>query len=43
MAGMDIAPIVRAQDYTFIKHNEDIKPHVDPDKGGHFLCVISNQ
>lgn len=29
MAGMDIAPIVRAQDYTFIKHNEDIKPHVD--------------
>ena len=29
MAGMDIAPIVRAQDYTFIKHNEDIKPNVD--------------
>ncbi len=29
MAGLDIAPIVRAQDYTFIKHNEDIKPNVD--------------
>ena len=29
MAGMDIAPIVRSQDYTFIKHNEDIKPEVD--------------
>lgn len=29
MAGMDIAPIVRAQDYSFIKHNEDVKPEVD--------------
>ncbi len=29
MAGLDIAPIVRAQDYTFIKHNEDIKTNVD--------------
>lgn len=29
MAGLDIAPIVRAQDYTFIKHNEDVKPEVD--------------
>ncbi len=29
MAGMDIAPIVRSQDYSFIKHNDDIKPNVD--------------
>ena len=29
MAGLDIAPIVRAQDYTFVKHNEDVKPEVD--------------
>ncbi|MCR4616595.1 MAG: hypothetical protein K5669_00235 [Lachnospiraceae bacterium] len=29
MAGLEIAPIVRAQDYSFIKHNEDVKPEVD--------------
>ena len=29
MAGLDIAPIVRSQDYTFIKHNDDIKPNID--------------
>ena len=29
MSGMDIAPIVRAQDYTIIKHNEDVKTDED--------------
>ncbi len=29
MSGMDIAPIVRAQDYTIIKHNEDVKTDID--------------
>ena len=34
MAGMDIAPIVRAQDYTIIKHNEDVKNDVDQNNFG---------
>lgn len=34
MAGMDIAPIVRAQDYTIIKHNEDVKNDVDQNNIG---------
>ena len=35
MAGMDIAPIVRTQDYSIIKQNEDSKSMLDQSHIGH--------
>lgn len=35
MAGLEITPIVRAQDFTIMKHNEDIKASVDQVNIGH--------
>lgn len=37
MAGMDIAPIVRTQDYQIIKQNEDSKSMLDQSHIGHTI------
>lgn len=37
MPGMDIAPIVRTQDYTIIKQNEDSKNMIDQSNVSHVM------
>lgn len=37
MAGMDIAPIVRTQDFSIIKQNEDAKAMIDQSHIGHVI------
>lgn len=37
MAGMDIAPIVRTQDFSILKQNEDSKSMIDQSHIGHVI------